>query len=117
MKGEPLPNAGLAIVPEQKITQYLLSPAHPDGRGKARFFAAHGFAAANWSVLAEALRGHATAHLVADATQTPFGVRCVVDGALTCPDGRAPEVRVVWFVRPGHDAPTLVTAYPIKQRR
>ena len=33
-----LPDAGLATVPERKITHYLLNPAHPAGGSKAVFF-------------------------------------------------------------------------------
>jgi hypothetical protein len=116
VKGEPLPNASRAIVAEAKITQYLLSDTHPDGSGKARFFAAHGFSLSEWGVLAAALRDHATAHPVAEAVQTPFGSRYTIEGALTSPDGRAPGVRVVWFVRAARDVPELVTAYPMKRR-
>lgn len=40
-----LPNAELAIVPEQKITLYLLDPTHPVGGSKASFFLRFGFTA------------------------------------------------------------------------
>jgi hypothetical protein len=33
-----LPNAQWAVVAEQKITGYLLNPAHPAGGSKAHFF-------------------------------------------------------------------------------
>lgn len=116
MKGQTLPSAGRAVVPEAKITQYLLSDTHPDGRGKARFFVAHGFSPAQWEVLAAALRAHAARHVVAETEETPFGLRCVIEGPLSSPDGRAPNVRVVWFLRTGHDVPELVTTYPMKRR-
>jgi hypothetical protein len=51
-----LPNAHLAIVDRQKITEYLLNPAHPDNGGKAKFFLRLGFTAEQWQVFAEALR-------------------------------------------------------------
>jgi len=116
VKSEQLPNAASAVVAEAKITRYLLSDTHPDGSGKARFFVAHGFSLFEWEVLAAALRDHATSHLVSAAVQTPFGSRYTVEGALKSPDGRAPTVRVVWFVRTGRDVPELVTAYPVKKR-
>lgn len=116
MTGEPLPNAARAVVARSKVVDYLLSEAHPDGRGKARFFVAHGFSLADWEALAAALRAHALAHRVISAVERPFGVRYVVEGGLTSPDGRAPGVRTVWFIRPERDVPELVTAYPMKQR-
>ncbi len=48
MSGDQLPDAERAAVPERKIVDYLLSPFHPDGRGKARFFRGFGFSAAQW---------------------------------------------------------------------
>jgi hypothetical protein len=54
-----LPNAQSAIVPERKVTHYLLNPAHVAGGSKARFFLRFGFAAAEWRQLAEALLRHA----------------------------------------------------------
>jgi hypothetical protein len=38
-----LPNCELATVSEQKITRYLLNPAHPAGGSKASFFMRFGF--------------------------------------------------------------------------
>jgi len=116
MTGEPLPNAERAIVARGKVVDYLLSEVHPDGRGKARFFAAHGFSTANWETLAAALQNHANAHGVAGKVQTPFGDRYVVEGEFLSPDGRKPLVRTVWFIRTGHEVPELVTAYPMKER-
>jgi hypothetical protein len=111
-----MPNAGRAIVARRKVVDYLLSEAHPDGRGKARFFTAHGFSAGDWEGLAAALRDHAAAHPVAERMATAFGVRYVVEGALMAPDGRTPGVRAVWFVPAGGQVPELATAYPLKRR-
>jgi len=41
-----LPNAQSATVPERKVTQYLLNPAHPAGGSKAWFFLRFGFTVA-----------------------------------------------------------------------
>lgn len=114
--GADLPHADRATVARRKVVEYLLSEAHPDGRGKARFFTAHGFAADRWEPLAAALRDHAVAHPVVERMETAFGVRYVVEGALPAPDGRAPAVRTVWFVPAGREVPELVTAYPLKRR-
>jgi hypothetical protein len=53
--------------------------------------------------LVEALLRHAARHEVAKAEATPFGTRYVVEGGLEAPDGRAPLVRVVWFVETGEE--------------
>jgi hypothetical protein len=108
-----LPNYDNAIVPREKIVDYLLSLAHRDGRSKAIFFFSFGFSIETWQTLADALRHHAAAHEVAKIESTPFGARYVVEGELAAPDGRTPLVRVVWFVDTGEDVPRLATAYPL----
>lgn len=108
-----LPNIKNAVVPKAKITEYLLSLAHRDGRSKAMFFTRFGFSSKDWEALANALIRHAEEHEIAKAEATPFGVRYVIEGALTAPDGRTPSVRVVWFISTDDTEPYLVTAYPL----
>lgn len=110
-----LPGAGAAEVPEEKISGYLLSAAHRDGRHKAAFFQAFGFTADAPDILADALRRHAAEHEVAAMEESPFGTRYVVEGIMDTPDGRAPAVRAVWFIEAGEEAPRLVTAYPLER--
>jgi hypothetical protein len=111
-----LPQYDRALVPREKITDYLLSETHLDGRHKARFFTLFGFVAESWEILAEALRQHAAAHEVARVEDSPFGMRYVVEGIITTPAGRTPLVRSVWFVRHGEETPRFVTAYPLPER-
>ena len=116
MTGNPLPDADRAVVPDNKLVEYLLSGAHPDGHGKARFFASFGFSVAGWRVLAEALSRHAAENSVVEQSATAFGTRYIVEGILWAPDGRTPEVPVVWFIDRGGGAPRLVTAYRVRRR-
>jgi hypothetical protein len=81
------------IIPRKKITGYLLSPSHRDGRGKAAFFARFGFTADSWQTLAGALLQHAATHEVAKVEASPV-------------------VRVIWFIDSGEEIPRFVTAYP-----
>jgi len=108
-----LPNAADAVVDETKITEYLLSDTHPDGRNKAEFFQRFGFQREKWQVLAEALRRHGAVHPVTGTVQSPYGTRYVVEGMLESPDGRNPLLRTVWIVEIGDSRPRLVTAYPL----
>lgn len=57
-----LPNLGKAVVPKEKITEYLLNVDHEHGRGKALFFTHFGFSVAQWKQLAEAFIEHAPMH-------------------------------------------------------
>jgi hypothetical protein len=109
-----LPNVDQATVPQEKITGYLLSTAHRDGKHKAAFFMRFGFKPEAWEELAAALLNHARQHDVVKEEPSPFGVRYVVEGALPAPDGRSPDVRAVWFLEAGDDKPRFVTAYPLK---
>ena len=59
-----LPNAGLAEIDPLKLHGYVLSPTHPVGRFKARFFAALGYSAERWQELEADLR---IQHLTEDA--------------------------------------------------
>jgi uncharacterized protein DUF6883 len=107
-----LPNCEEAVVPEAKILDYLLSSTHSIGRDKAAFFLQFGFSRERWRELAAALRTHAARHEVASAEDSKWGKKYSIIGALDCPDGRAPAVRSVWFVKDGETVPTLITAYP-----
>jgi len=107
-----LPNADEAVVADEKIARYLLSPAHPTGRHKATFFRRFGFTADRPEEFMAALREHARQNEVARSDDTPFGTRYTAEGPLRAPDGRDPWVQTVWFVERGARLPRLVTAYP-----
>lgn len=107
-----LPYAEHVRVDREKVTDYLLSPSHPDGSSKANFFTRYGFRVENWQILAEALRKHGQTHPVVKAVDSNYGSRYSVDGDLEVPDGRCPLVRTVWILAKGSAEPRLVTAYP-----
>jgi hypothetical protein len=108
-----LPNHDQAIVPREKVVNYLLSTSHRDGHSKATFFSIYGFSVAAWQTLADALRLHAADYEVAKIESSPYGTRYVIEGELNAPDGRVPMVRVVWFIDTGGSIPRLATAYPL----
>lgn len=66
-----LPNYEWALVPQAKITAYLLAFNHEDGRGKARFFMHFGFTVEHWEILAEALLAHAATHMKSPKLNPP----------------------------------------------
>ena len=109
-----LPHADQLRVDREKITDYLLSATHPEGGGKAEFFARFGFHMADWEVLADALRKHGASHPVVKTVASSHGARYAVEGELESPDGRNPRVRTVWIVEKGSTAPRLITALPIE---
>ena len=107
-----IPEFQNASVDGNKVTGYLLSEAHPNGRHKARFFKRFGFSAERPEALQEALKNHANNDYI-KAERTDFGVRYIVEAVLESPDGRNPPVRTVWFCATEEAAPRFVTAYPV----
>jgi hypothetical protein len=108
-----LPEAQLATIDRQKITDYLLANSHPAGRAKAAFFQRFGFTAAAWPTLRDALLDHAHSAPIVSAAETPFGRKYILEGPMTAADGRKPRIRAVWFVAVGQTVPRFVTAYPV----
>jgi hypothetical protein len=106
-----LPNAAHAVVEPEKVRDYLLSPEHPVGRAKARFFTALGFRRAEWPALQAALLAHGR-HGEAAPVPSAYGRKFAVRGILQAPGGRQAAVVTVWIVPAGQESPRLVTAYP-----
>ena len=112
-----LPNAERAIVAQRKITEYLLSTEHPNGKSKATFFLEFGFTSAQWTVMVDALRKHALGNEVRRIEDSPFGRRYVIEGLLETPSGNRVNVRAAWFVESGEEIPHFVTAVPLRKLR
>jgi len=112
-----LPNLDRVTIPEAKLTRYLLSVEHPDGRSKAAFFRGLGFSPERWSVFASALVVHADLHEVSSVETSEYGTRNTIDGSIETPDSRNPSIRSVWFIEDGGTNPRFVTAYPLRRRR
>ena len=108
-----LPNAELAIVPERKVTLYLLNRAHLVGGAKAAFFLHHGFTQEQWQVLAERLLHHVVENDVVASDGNPHGVRYAVDGPLVAPTGKNLNIRTAWFIDHACDTPRFITAHPL----
>lgn len=106
-----IPGAERAVVPEEKLREYLLSETHPIGRFKAVFFRSLGFELGHLELLEKGLRAHLTAGVVRKIT-TEYGRKYEVRGMLTGPSGRSGRVISVWIVPWEQDYPRFVTAYP-----
>ncbi|MGH8134293.1 MAG: DUF6883 domain-containing protein [Steroidobacteraceae bacterium] len=104
-------NAVAAIVPAEKLRDYLLSSAHPIGRYKSAFFRSLGYAPEHWQVLERDLRGVLSSE-AQPSPGTEYGRKFTVRGALTGPNGRAGRIVSVWIILTGETAPRFVTAYP-----
>ena len=107
-----LPNCEKAYIPSAKLYNYLLSTSHSAGKGKAKFFRKFGFDKYNANALKIGLLSIAQAEEVLNITTTPFGVKYLIDGSLLTPLGITINVRTIWIVETGEDAPRFVTAIP-----
>ena len=106
-----LPNSENAVVPPEKLRDYILSPVHPVGRFKSAFFRGLGYSAEAYEKLESDLRSL----LVAEAELakvTDFGVLYLVRGVLSGPNGRSGLIVTVWIILSGQVVPRFVTAYP-----
>lgn len=108
-----IPNAELAVVDIRTLRDCCLSPAHDEGKHKARLFAA---ALGITGIDAEYLRGTRLQAVKAQdaklGRRDAYGQRYVVDFALEW-RGRQATVRSAWIVEHGSSSPRLTACYPI----
>lgn len=107
-----LPLADLAVIDVAKVHHYLLSPTHPVGRHKARYFATLGYRASTAGLFVRDLRSLARRGDAVEQSATPYGTKYRVGGMLRGPAGMSAWIETIWIIRPGDPRPHLVTAYP-----
>jgi hypothetical protein len=107
-----LPNAQNAIVDERKVREYSLSPSHPIGRFKAKFFESVGFPPEAWSEFMDALKRLAAEGDAQVVEESDYGQKYVVRGQISARGAQPTDVDSVWIIRAGDDTPRLVTVYP-----
>lgn len=106
-----LPKAGHFQVDETKVLNYLLNEKHPEGKSKAIYLKGCGFARNEWQSLQSALAEHGGTRPIVSTKKSAFGVKYVVECALTTPDGGNRCIRSVW-VNEATNTFRLITAYP-----
>ncbi|MGQ0671307.1 MAG: DUF6883 domain-containing protein [Hyphomicrobium sp.] len=107
-----LPNPTAAVISDKKIVGYLLSPSHPEGTPKSKFFEKFGFSCVDPEALRHALLAHARRGKVIGMKTTEYGTIYEVNGRIESPDSRNPWVLVVWMIDVGTNWPRLITAVP-----
>lgn len=96
-----LPNAQNADVSDKKLLSYLLDLNHLQNQGKAAFFKIVGFTLINPDDLRVAFLSQIAANDVTKIINTNFGTRFVIEGLMSCPNGKKYPIRSVWFVDTG----------------
>jgi len=107
-----LPRNQEAVVPEEKVTGYLLSQSHPVGKTKARYFRRIGYNEKNVERLMEDLIRIAVSNAVSEEVDTRFGIKYIVDGHVISPTGIRARLPTVWIIETGENLQRFVTAYP-----
>jgi len=110
-----IPNATLAVVPPEKLADYLLNPLHPVGGPQARWFISLGYHSESPERLARDLLEVARRGERFTTHPSVLGVKYVVSGRIATPCGRMVDVVTVWIAEPKMTGPRLVTAYPGKE--
>lgn len=107
-----LPNSENALIPREKVRDYLLSRSHLVGRSKAQFFFSLGYSTEHWQRLANDIRQLAVSAQVARTDRTEYGQKYEVRGQVEGPSGRTASIVTAWIVLHGESVPRFVTAYP-----
>ncbi len=106
-----LPNGDRVTVDIAKLREYSLNPQHPEGKHKARVFAAAlGLTQQDAPWLLAQLVVVAREGECQLGRKTAHGQRYVLDFTVDRQGVRA-RLRSVWNIRPGEDFPRLVTCY------
>lgn len=97
------------IVPEEKLTRYLLSETHTVGKWKARAFQHLGIDA---HTLSKQLVDIGRDNKVVRKIDNVHGTKYVVDGLIVGRGGLKLSIRTVWITGQDSESVRFVTAYP-----
>ena len=101
-----------SIITPEKLRDYLLSPTHPDGHGKAEYLARLGYSQAQWSRLEADLREQHSSREAGPSRPSAYGQKYEILGPLTGPNGASGWVRTIWIILTGEKQARLVTLIP-----
>jgi len=108
-----LPYRKKAHIPQEKLTEYILSETHTVGKLKAKFFRAAGFDETNVSILKKSLLTIAQLQEVSEVSTSSYGKKYAIDGKIQSPSGKVLKVRTIWIIEIGQKFPRFVTTYPV----
>jgi hypothetical protein len=106
-----LSNGALAVITQEKLTDYLLNTGHKRGGTKARLLERFGYTVQNWRRLEVDIRSGLETEVDAVRT-TEYGIRYDILMTLQTPLGVPLTLRTIWQIDDGTDVPRLITLYP-----
>ena len=98
-------------IDKSKITDYLLSENHAEGKSKALWFQSHGFSREKWELFSDSIRNLLEKREGEVIVKSNFGRRMVIRGMILTPRGQRARIITVCQLDRGALAPRLVTAY------
>lgn len=101
-----------AVIAAEKLRDYVLSPVHPDGWGKATYLAKLGYSRGAWRRLAFDLRVQVLPRPARPARASAYGRKYEILAPLTGPNGKTAWVRTIWIIPAGQRRARLVTLIP-----
>ncbi|GAB3931294.1 DUF6883 domain-containing protein [Larkinella terrae] len=107
-----LPDCENAYIPFAKVKDYLLAENHPQNKGKASFYRNIGYDPEQYELLLMDLKGMACEGNVIETVFSEDGIKFVVVGNLTAPNGKLYSIKSIWIKEHRQYFPRLVTAYP-----
>jgi len=108
-----IPNAERALVDIRKLRDYCLNPTHPEGKHKARLFAAAlGITIYDAEHLRSELLQVVKTHDAAVGRRDAYGQRYLIDFLLEW-QGKQAMIRSGWIIEWGSDTPRLTTCCPL----
>lgn len=108
-----LPNSSKAIIPKEKLIDYILSETHTGGKSKAKFFRAVGFNETNIPLLENSLRKIAIKDEIKNVFESVHGVKYIIEGNINTPNKKIVQIRTIWIIEPNQEKPRFVTTYPV----
>ena len=107
-----LPNADKAIIPLEKLREYILNPNHPKGKHKARAIRnATGLEAKDGEWIRNQIRAQIPQTIVFDQRVTSFGIGYNIVVSISGPLGTL-TVQTRWIVKEGDHVPRFTTLIP-----
>ncbi len=104
-----------AIIPPDKVRDYLLSRTHPDGRAKAEYLGGLGYSQETFLQLEADLREQLLCRDAQPLRASIYGQKYEILGPLTGPNGSTGWVRTIWIILTGETTPRLVTLIPAEK--
>jgi hypothetical protein len=101
-----------AIIPMEKLRDYVLPPTHAEGRTKAAYLARLGYSQDDWPRLEADLRQQLLPREATPAGPSPYGLKYGDSRAGDCPERSDRVDRTIWIVLHGESIPRLVTLIP-----